>query len=118
RLGHTEERNPRRRRRKANGPAMAALGIPPPTPLPSREGAGARSAADVRHQAHEAGPLDRLRHGVLARSVATGLAAADDAAVAVGQLAQQIKILVVDEHRPGADAINANRVLLDDAAGG
>jgi hypothetical protein len=53
-----------------------------------------------------------------ARFVATGLAAADDAAVTVGQLAQQVEILVVDEHRPGTDAVDAHGVPLDDAASG
>ncbi len=49
---------------------------------------------------------------MLARSLATGLAAADNAAVAVGELAQQVEILVVDKHRTGTFAIDANGILL------
>src|SRR6187549_1919611 len=86
-------------------------------PFPSSPvtGRGSSSAADVGHQAHESGPLDRLGNRVLARSVATSLAAAYDAAVTVGQLAQQVEVLVVDEHRPGTDAVDADGVFLDDA---
>ena len=50
--------------------------------------------------------------------MATGFAAADDAAVAVGQLAEQVEVLVVDEHRTRTDAVDADRVFLDNAAGG
>jgi hypothetical protein len=51
---------------------------------------------------------------VLARGLATGLAAADDAAVAIGELAEQIEILVIDVHRTRTFAIDANRILLGD----
>ncbi len=70
-----------------------------------------RSAAFVRHEGHEAGPLDRFRDGVLARGLATGLTTADNPAMTIGQLAEQIQILVIDEHRTWANAIDANGIL-------
>jgi hypothetical protein len=72
------------------------------------------SATFVRHQGHEAGPLNGLGNGMLARGLAAGLPAADDAAVAVGELAQQIEILVIHEHRTRTFAIDANGILLGD----
>ena len=53
-------------------------------------------------------------HRVLAGGVAAGLAAADDAAVAVGELAQQVEVFVVDVHRPRRDALDVDRIALGD----
>ena len=72
--------------------------------------------ADVGQQRHEARPLDRLRDGVLAGGVAAGFAAADDFAVAVDQLRQQVEVLVVDEHGLGRHAVDPHRVGLRGAA--
>src|SRR5687767_8048056 len=76
------------------------------------------SAAHVRQQRHEPRPLDRLSHGMLARGVAARLAAAHDAAVTVGQLAQQIEILVINEHRARTDAVDPDGISLRDATEG
>ncbi len=66
----------------------------------------------VGNERHKPCSLNRPRDSVLARCSAAGLAAADDASVAVGQLAKQIKIFVVDEHRTRTHAVDANRVFL------
>lgn len=70
------------------------------------------SVAYVGHESHEAGAFDGLGDGVLADCVAARLAAADDFAVAVGELRQQVDVFVVDVHRLGADAIDEDRILL------
>ncbi len=49
---------------------------------------------------------------MLARCVATCLTTADNSAMAVGQLAEQIEIFVIDEHRTRTDTIDADRVFL------
>ena len=49
---------------------------------------------------------------MLAGRMATGLATADDASVSIGQLAQQVEILVVDVHGTRSDAIDEDRVFL------
>src|SRR5262245_7730565 len=71
-----------------------------------------RLLAHVRQQRHVPRPLDRQGDGVLADRGAAALAAADDLAVAVDELLEQFDVLVIDEHRPGPDAIHPNRVLL------
>src|SRR5688572_16684739 len=68
----------------------------------------------VRQQPHVPGPLDGERDGVLAGRAAAGLAAADDLAVAVDQFFEQLHVLVVHEHRPRADAVDPDRILLLD----
>ena len=50
---------------------------------------------------------------MLTGCMATRLTAADDATVPIGQFAEQIQIFVVDEHRPGTDAINADWIPFD-----
>src|SRR5690606_12416284 len=71
-----------------------------------------RLFADERHQGHEPRPLDRHGHGVLAGGGATAFAAADNFAVAVGQLLQELDVLVVDIQRARAFAVDENRILL------
>ncbi len=66
----------------------------------------------VREQGHESGTLDCLGNGMLAGSLTTRFAAANNPTVTVGQLAQQVEILVVDVHRTRAYAIDTNGVLL------
>ena len=60
------------------------------------------------------GPLDGERNRVLAGRAAAGLAAADDFAVAVDELLEQLDVLVIHEHRPGPDAVDPDRILLLD----
>lgn len=74
-------------------------------------------AANVWHQGHEAGSLDCFGHGVLAGCLATGLAAADDAAMTIGQLAEHIQIFVIDEHGPRSLTINADGIPLGNLLG-
>lgn len=54
--------------------------------------------ADVGQQGHEAGPLDGPGQRVLADGRATALAAADDAAMPIDELAEQLDVLVIDPH--------------------
>ena len=75
-------------------------------------GANRLFVADVGQQGHEPRSLDGQGHGVLAGGGAAALAAANDLTLAIGELAQQIEILVVDEHRTGTLAIDENRILL------
>src|ERR1044071_5058055 len=49
---------------------------------------------------------------MLAGGGATPFAAAVDFALAVSEVIQKLKIFVIDEHRPGALAVDENRVLL------
>ena len=68
--------------------------------------------ANVWQQSHKASSLDRLRHGVLAGSRATGLATPNDSTVAIDQLLQQINVLVVDIHWTWPFAIDEKWILL------
>src|SRR5208282_2455436 len=68
--------------------------------------------ADVWQQGHEASPLDRVGHGVLADGRAAALPPADDLALAVDELLQQLKILVIDIHRPRTQPIDKKGILL------
>ncbi len=56
--------------------------------------------------------LDCKRHRVLAGGSATAFAAADNFALAVGELVQQLQIFVVHEQRPGTLAVNEDWVFL------
>ena len=49
---------------------------------------------------------------MLARRGATAFAATDDFALPIGELAEQIEILVVDVHRTRTFAVDENRILL------
>ena len=88
----------------------AAQNVPPAAP--------AELAADVGHQAHEPSSLNGLRDRMLAGGVAAGLATTNNPTMTVGQLAQQVEILVVDEHGTGNDPIDRNRIFLDDLTAG
>src|SRR5208282_1986119 len=68
--------------------------------------------ADVWQQGHEASPLDRVGHGVLAYGRAAALTPADDLALAVDELLQQLEILVVDIHWARTLPLNKQGVLL------
>ncbi len=46
--------------------------------------------------------------------VTAGLPTADDPAVPVGELRQQIEIFVIDIHRPRSLAVNVERIALGD----
>lgn len=74
-------------------------------------------AANVRHQGHEASTLDCFGHGVLAGCLATCLAPADDAAMAIGQLAEHIQIFVIDEHGPRSLTIDKDGIPLSNFLG-
>ncbi len=73
---------------------------------------GTGSVADVRQQGHEAGAFDGAGDGMLARGVATGFAAADNSPVPIGELAQQVEVLVIDVHRARGAAADVDRVPL------
>lgn len=60
------------------------------------------------------GALDGKRNGVLAGRAAAGLATTDNLAVAVDQLFEQFHVFVIDKHRPGADSVDPDRILLLD----
>lgn len=76
------------------------------------------STADVWQQRHEAGSLHGLRDRMLARSLATGLATTYNAAVPIGELAEQIQVFVIHEHGTRSNAIDAYRVFLGGAPNG
>ena len=71
-----------------------------------------RSVADVGHESHETRSLDGGGDGVLAGGRAAGLAAADDLALAVSDLFEKLKILVVHVHGTRALAVDVYGVLL------
>ena len=71
-----------------------------------------RSVADVRHQGHETRSLNRGGNGVLAGGRAARLAAPYDFALAVCDLLQKFKILVVHVHGSRALAVDVYRILL------
>jgi len=68
----------------------------------------------VRQHRHEPGAFDCLRYRVLTGSLAASLATTDNLSVPIGQLAEQVEILVIDKHGTRADAIDANGVFLGD----
>src|SRR5262245_49565450 len=66
----------------------------------------------VRQQSHEPSTRDRLGDSPLADRRTPGLAADDDATVAIDQLFEQFDILVVDVHRPRTFTVDKDRILL------
>jgi hypothetical protein len=80
--------------------------------LPAADSQAGKSVRNVRQQGHEPRLLDRQRHGMLAGGGATALASANDLALAVRQLREQLQILIVDIHRPGPLAVDKYRVFL------
>lgn len=68
------------------------------------------SVRNVGQQRHEPGPLDGSRHGVLARRCAPGFPTTDNLGLPIDYLAEQIEVLVIDEHRPRPHAVNKDRV--------
>ena len=68
--------------------------------------------ADERQQGHEPRPLDRRGHSVLAGGGAAALAAADDLALAAGELGEQFEVFVIDVHRPRTFAVDEDRIFL------
>ena len=71
---------------------------------------GTGSVANIGQKGHKPGALDRAGDGVLAGGVAAGLAAADDSAVPVRELREQVEIFVVDVHRARLVAVDEDRV--------
>lgn len=69
------------------------------------------SVAFVRHQCHKTSSLDRSRDGVLADRGATCFAAANNLAMSVGQLFQQLYVFVINVGRTRTLAIDEQRVL-------
>src|SRR5437868_5056978 len=70
------------------------------------------SFADVRQETHEAGAFDSERHGMLAGGGATAFAAADNFALAIGELIEKFQILVIDKQRARALAVDEDGILL------
>src|SRR5262245_31620322 len=68
--------------------------------------------ADVRQQRHETGALDSQSDGVLARGGATAFATADDLALTIGELVQELKVFVVNEQRTWTFAIDEDWIFL------
>jgi hypothetical protein len=79
-----------------------------------RDQSPSRLLADIRHQGHEASPLDSLRHRVLARCRAARLATTDDPTVPIHKLAQEFDVLVVNVHRTWTLAVHEKRISLLD----
>jgi len=73
---------------------------------------GNELVANVRHEGHETGAFDGPSYGILGDSSAAALAAADDSAMAIDELAEQFNVLVIDVHRTGPLAVDQNRILL------
>ena len=71
-----------------------------------------RLLANVRQQRHKTGTFDCQRDGMLAGGRATAFATADDFALSIGQLIEQIEIFVIDKHRPWPLAFDKNGVFL------
>ena len=74
-----------------------------------------RLLADVGHQSHESGSLDRGGHRMLAGSSATTFSPANDPALAIDHLLQQLDVLVINVHRAWTMAIDEDWVLLPGA---
>ena len=68
------------------------------------------SVANVRHQRHETSAFDGRGDSVLADRGATGLAAADDLALAAGELLEKLDVFVIDIHRAWTFAVNHQRI--------
>src|SRR5690349_10008909 len=68
--------------------------------------------ADVWQQRHETGALDSQGDGVLARGGATALATADDFALTIGELVQELKVFVINEQRTRTFAVDEDGIFL------
>ena len=69
------------------------------------------SVAFVWHQSHEASSLDRRSYCVLADRGAASFATADNFAVAIGELLQQLDVFVINVSRAWPFAIDEKRIL-------
>ena len=70
-----------------------------------------KSVADVGHQRHETRAFDGGGDSVLADGRATGLAAANDFALATGQFFEKLDVFVIDKERMRPLPFNFQRVL-------
>src|SRR5262245_31563671 len=65
------------------------------------------SFADVRHEGHETGPLDRVLDGALEGGAVAAPLAAEELALAGAHLLETLHVLVIHERRPRAAFLRA-----------